>query len=79
MSNSFVTPVDYSPQGSSVHGISLARILKWVAISFSRGSSGSRDQTHISCVGRQILYQSHQGSPVTASLENNKCFETPHV
>ena len=32
-------PVDCSPPGSSVHGIFQARILKWVAISFSRGSS----------------------------------------
>ena len=31
--------------GSSVHGISQARILEWVAISFSRGSSQTRDQT----------------------------------
>ena len=35
-------PMDYSPQGSSVHGISQARILKWVAISYSRESSQSR-------------------------------------
>ena len=32
-------PTDCSPPGSSVHGISQARILKWVAVSFSRGSS----------------------------------------
>ena len=32
-------PVDYSPPGSSVHGILQARILEWVAISYSRGSS----------------------------------------
>jgi len=37
------------------HGISQARILEWVAISFSRGSSWPRDQTHISCTGRLIL------------------------
>ena len=35
------------PAGSSTHGILQARILKWVAISYSRGSSQSRDQTHI--------------------------------
>ena len=35
----FVTPVGYSPPGSSVHGIFQARILEWVAISYSRGSS----------------------------------------
>ena len=43
-------PVDCSPPGSSVHGISQARILEWVAISSSRGSSWPRDQTHDSCV-----------------------------
>ena len=51
--------MDCSPLGSSVHGIFQARILEWVAISFSRASSWCRDQTHISCIsciGRQILY-----------------------
>ena len=38
MSDIFATPMDCNPPGSSVHGISQARILKWVAISFSRGS-----------------------------------------
>ena len=36
--------------GSSLHGTSQARILEWITISFSRGSSPPRDQTHISCV-----------------------------
>ena len=40
-----MTPMDYSLPGSSVHGISQARILEWVAISFSRGSSQPRDQS----------------------------------
>ena len=48
--------MDCSPPGSSVHGISQARILEWIAISFSRGYSCPCDQTHISCFGRQILY-----------------------
>ena len=39
-----------SPQGSSVHGISQARILQWVAILFSRGSSWPRDWTWVSCI-----------------------------
>ena len=50
--------MDCSPPGSSVHGIFQARILEWVAISSSRGSSRSKDQTrtsYISCLGRQIL------------------------
>ena len=44
------------PLGSSVHGISQARILEWVAISFSRGSSQPRNWTHVSSVGRWIVY-----------------------
>ena len=44
-------PMDYRLPGSSVHGILQARILEWVAISFSRGSSGPRDRTLISCIG----------------------------
>ena len=49
-------PMNGNPPGSSVHGIFQARIMKEVAISFSRGSSQSKDQTSISCIGRQILY-----------------------
>ena len=45
-------PLDYTLPVSSVHGIFQTRILKWVAISFSRGSSQPRDQTHVSCVSR---------------------------
>ena len=41
-------PVDCSPPGSSIHGILQARILVWVAISFSRGSSPPRDWTQVS-------------------------------
>ena len=43
-------PMGCSPQSSSVHGILKARILEWVAISFSRGSSSSRDPTRVSYV-----------------------------
>jgi len=42
-------PMHCSPPGSSVHGFSQARILEWVAISFSRGSSWPRDQTWVPC------------------------------
>ena len=49
-------PMDCSPPGSSVLGIFQARILEWVAIAFSRGSSWPRDWSCISCIGRQILY-----------------------
>ena len=52
----FCDPVDYSLPGSSVHGISQARTLEWVAISFSMGSSQSRDWTWVSCIDGWILY-----------------------
>ena len=48
--------MDCRPPDFSVHGISQARMLEWVAVSFSRGSSWPRDQTHISCIGWQVLY-----------------------
>ena len=47
----FCHSMDCSSSGSSVHGISQARILEWLAISFSRG-----DQTCVSCINRWILY-----------------------
>ena len=53
----FCDPVDCSTPGSSVHGISQARILEWVAIPSFRGSSRPRDWTHVSCIGRLVLYQ----------------------
>ena len=53
MSNSFETPMDCSLPGSSVHGIFQARMLEWVAISFFRGSSQLKDQTHIACLGKK--------------------------
>ena len=48
--------MDYSLPGSSLHGISQARILEWFVISFSGGSSQARGQTHMSYTGRRILY-----------------------
>ena len=53
-------PVACSLPGSYVHGIFQARVLQWVAISSSRGSSWPRDRTCVSCIswiGRWILYQ----------------------
>ena len=41
--------------GSSVHGILQARILEWVAVPFSRGSSWPRDQTQVSCIAGIVL------------------------
>ena len=49
-------PIDCSMPGSSVHGIFQARILEWVAISSSRGSSRPKDWTWVSCNGRWTPY-----------------------
>ena len=49
-------PIFCNPPGSSVHRISHARILEWAVIPFSRGSSWPKDWTHVSCIGRLILY-----------------------
>ena len=47
--------MDCSLPGSSVHGILQARILEWVGIPFSRGSSPPRDGTHISCIADRFF------------------------
>ena len=64
--------MDYSLPGASVHGIIAARILEWVAISFSRGSSHPRDQTHISCIGKQILPRWPSGKESTCQCRRFK-------
>ena len=48
-------PLDCVPPGSSVHGILQARILQWVAIPFSRGSSLLRDWTQVSCIAGKFF------------------------
>ena len=55
-------PMECSPPGSSVHDIFQARILEWVIISFSRGSSQLRDQTQVSCTAGRLLTEL-QGKP----------------
>ena len=65
----FVTLWTWIPPGASVHGILQARILVWVAMPSSRGSSLPRDGTqvsYVSCIGRRVLYhwvtwESHKG------------------
>ena len=64
--------MDCSLWGSSVHGILQGRILEWVAIPYTRGSSQPRDQTwvsYVSRIGRQIFYHwCHQEPSVSLSL-----------
>ena len=55
--------MDCSLSGSSVHDIFQARILEWVAVSFSRGSSRPRDRTRVSRTAGRLYRLSHQGSP----------------
>ena len=74
---SFCDPMDCSPPGFSVPGISQARILEKVAISFSRGSSQPRDLTQVSCISRWILYhwatkQHHNGDSMLNFLRNHQ-------
>ena len=61
---SLLWPMDCSPPGSSVHGISQARVQEWVAISLFRGSSIPRDQTWVSCIAGGFFTTS------SAQLEN---------
>ena len=65
-------PVDWSPPGSSVHGILQARILEWVAMTSSRGSFWPRDQT---CISFVYLLHWQEGSlaPPGKSLEQRNC------
>ena len=73
----------FSPPGSSVHRILQARILKWVAMPFSRGFSQPRDQTiifYVSCIGRWVLYhQHHLGSPSCLDIGINNEIQFPSL
>ena len=70
-------PMDCSPPGSSVHGIPQARILEWVAMPSSQGSSQSRHRTHVfyvSCIGRLVLYhRCHLRSPYPIDVRVCAC------
>ena len=56
-------PMDCCPPRSSVRGILQARILEWVAIPFSRGSSWPRDWTLVSCIAGRFLPSEPSGKP----------------
>ena len=64
-------PADCSPPGSSVRGMSQARILEWVAISFSRGSFQPRDQTWVSRFAGRFFTTELPGKPHGASKLNS--------
>ena len=60
----FCDPMDYSPPGFSVHGISQAGILEWVAISSSRGPSWPRERNCISCIATRFFTTEPLGKPL---------------
>ena len=66
-------PMDCNPPGFSVHGILQARILEWVAISSSKGSSPPRDQTPVSLVSPALadnpLSLAPAGKPISQNNE----------
>ena len=64
------TPVDYNLPVSSVHGILQARILEWVAISFSRGSPQPRNQTQVFCIAGRFFTD---WAPREAQKELSSC------
>ena len=64
----FCDPMDCSPPESFVHGIFQARILEWVVISFSRGSSWPRDQICIFCITGRFFTSEPPGKPILTSL-----------
>ena len=57
-------PLDCSPSGSSIHEVFQARILEWVAISYSRGSFQPRDRTCIPCIAGGFLTSEPPGKPL---------------
>ena len=59
---SLCNPMDCSPPGASVHGILQARVVEWVAISFSRGSSLPRDRTQVSSIAGGFFTTESPGS-----------------
>ena len=76
----FCDSIHCNPQVSSVHGILQARILEWVTIPFSRGSSGPSDQTLISCIAGGFFTiwatrEAHRYSVGSIPLENPGWYE----
>ena len=64
--------MDYSSPGSSVHRILQTRILEWVAISFSRGSSRPRDQAGVFYIAGGLFTAESVGSPLREYLSRKR-------
>ena len=66
--------MDCSLSGSSVHGIFQARVLEWIAISFSRGSSWARNRTWVSCIaGRCFTVWATREALIQCKCYVNSC------
>ena len=68
--------MDHSPPGSSVHGIFLGKILEWVAMISSRGSSQPRHQIHISCIASGFFTAESWGKPNTMLNQSDNGWHT---
>ena len=66
--------MDCSPPGSSIHGISQARILEWVVISFSRGSSWPKDRAQDSCIAGVFFTVEPPGKPLSLATHDQNQF-----
>ena len=78
----FATPIDCSPPDSSVSKIFQARVLKWVAISYSRASSQPKGRTHVSwvsCIGRWVLYHWATREALRSTVPLSKCEDVNSV
>ena len=69
--SSSLKPLDYSPQGLSVHEDSPGKYTEWVAMPSSRGSSQPRDQTQVSYIAGALLSET-QGSPACPGSQANE-------
>ena len=69
----YKNPMDCSPPGSSVHGIFQARILEWVVIPFTRGSSQSRDWIPVSCIVGRFFTTKSPGKSLNIIQPTKTC------
>ena len=65
---SFCDPMDCSSPGSSVHGISQARVAEWIAISFSRGTFPTQGSNHVACLSGGFFSTEPPGKPLSNSI-----------
>ena len=63
-------PMDCGPPGSSVHGILQPRILQWVAMPFSRGSSQPKDRTQVSHTAGGFFTTEPSGNPMNTGVDS---------